>query len=489
MIAFVLAGVFAALNPANPSRGGETTVARPVDDGRALCNPDMGWVMHYYDNGAKYGTTITPGDSLDWYPGCNVVYLRLPWSWLEPEEGKYNWNAIDTPAQRWIERGGQVAFRVTVSETMKDATPAWVAKAGAKIIRWNWKEGPKPDGKFWECVPDDPIFLEKYGNFLKALAARYDGRREVAFVDVGSLGIWGEGHTKRTIRLLPEETQRVAKLHMDLHRRHFRKTTLVVNDDFTCSGEADSSEAMDYALSLGLGWRDDSILVGNPNNREWPGQWWYHEKQGRVFSEKAPVILEFGHYQTLKNWGNWNVKKLEESVERHRASCLSIHGDARRILDENRELVERLSRRIGYRFQAREIAYPSVVVANDDAAKARPFKVCFAFANAGAAPCYREAYPCLTLKTSAGRIVAVLADGGFNLKTLAPAAPDQAEVRAHEAEFVLGRWQAPVTPPGDYEVFVSVGEADGTPVFELPYGDADGHRRYRIGRIRIIRQP
>jgi hypothetical protein len=42
-----------------------------------------------------------------------------------------------------------------------------------------------------------------------------------------------------------------------------------------------------------------------------------------------------------------------------------------------------------------------------------------------------------------------------------------------------------VLPSGEYGVFLSVGEVDGTPVCELPLPDGDGARRYRIGRIRI----
>ena len=63
-------------------RDATNVTVRPVDDGRALRNPDCGWVMHYYDNGAKYGTSLATGDSMSWYPSCNVVYLRLPWWWL-----------------------------------------------------------------------------------------------------------------------------------------------------------------------------------------------------------------------------------------------------------------------------------------------------------------------------------------------------------------------------------------------------------------------
>lgn len=38
-------------------------------------------------------------------------------------------------------------------------------------------------------------------------------------------------------------------------------------------------------------------------------------------------------------------------------------------------------------------------------------------------------------------------------------------------------------PAGAFEVFVSVGQCDGTPVIALPLPDGDGHRRYRLGTI------
>lgn len=39
--------------------------------------------------------------------------------------------------------------------------------------------------------------------------------------------------------------------------------------------------------------------------------------------------------------------------------------------------------------------------------------------------------------------------------------------------------------PGEYDIFVSVGLMDGTPVFELPYNDSDSHKRYKLGKIII----
>ena len=124
-----------------------------VDDGRVLTNPDMGLTMHYYSNVPhEYGSRVEPGDDMTWFPGCSVCYLRLPWSMIEPEEGVFDWATIDTPAQRWIAKGGQIALRFTCSEDwMYYATPKWVEDVGAKGKHYRlWAgKGPirTPDGK------------------------------------------------------------------------------------------------------------------------------------------------------------------------------------------------------------------------------------------------------------------------------------------------------------------------------------------------------
>ena len=105
------------------------------------------------------------------------------------------------------------------------------------------------------------------------------------------------------------------------------------------------------------------------------------------------------------------------------------------------------------------------------------------WANAGVAPCYADAFPCLTVKDGKGRIMAVLADGAFNLRDLKVGAPGKAPPAAHEFSCQLGRWSAPTFRSGMFDVYVSVGKTDGTPVYELPLPGCDGHRRYKLGTI------
>ena len=458
--------------------GGRTTV-RPTDAGRALVNPGMGWTMHYYSNvPGNYGSTIEPGDAMEWFPGCSACYLRIPWAYLEPEEGVYNWAALDTPAQRWIERGGQIAFRITCSENwLEYATPKWVFDAGAKEIRWDWGKGPCENGKLVDPDFADPVFLEKLENFLKAFARRYDGRPEVAFMDIGTYGLWGEGHTLMSSKVPQERMNVDVKKHIDLHVKCFPRTQLVISDDV--SGPTNRSgdyPLLDYAREKGVGWRDDSVLVANPPNS------WYHTDQAERYWRTLPVVLEHEHYLGSVKRGAWSQDLLVKSVEEMHASYMSIHGPAKKILEENRDAIDKINLRLGYRFQLREASWPDVVHVG---LKARPFRVTWTWANAGVAPCYADAFPCLTVKDANGRIMAVLADDKFNLRELKVGEPGKAPPAEHGFECVLGRWSAPTFSYGEFDVFVSVGKVDGTPVYELPLPGCDGHRRYKLGKIRF----
>ena len=169
-------------------------------------------MFHYYDNfPAHYGSQLASADTLDNWLGLSVIYLRIPWSYIEPAEGRYNWSVLDTPAQRWIAKGKQVAFRISCYESWtRRATPQWVADVGAKGYNFRPGAGVQADGPFWEPDYDDPVFLTKLDRFLAAMAGRYDGNPEVAFVDIGSLGVWGEGHTWASTKrpILPETVKR-----------------------------------------------------------------------------------------------------------------------------------------------------------------------------------------------------------------------------------------------------------------------------------------
>ena len=111
------------------------------------------------------------------------------------------------------------------------------------------------------------------------------------------------------------------------------------------------------------------------------------------------------------------------------------------------------------------------------------------------APCYGGGYPCFTIKNSQGGIVAVLVDTGFNVKDLQVAKPGEAPTTSRDVEFTVAQafsnsfgTFSRSCPTGDFEIYFSVGTVYGSPVLALPYPDDDGHKRYRMGSVRIEEQ-
>ena len=475
----------------------DTTMIKPKDTGEILINPGMGWTMHFYSNVARnYGSKLEPSDTLEDCQGVSTVYLRLPWSYLEPEEGKYNWAILDTPAQRWIAKGKKIALRITCSENwMTYATPKWVKDAGAKGTFYQYGKGRVKSGGPWDPFFDDPIFLKKLEAFLAAYAKRYDGNPSVEFVDVGTYGLWGEGHTHASSRQDKIELQ---KLHIDLHLKYLKKTLLCISDDFVGHNKPGKRFPItDYALSKGVTIRDDSIIT----NMSKGAKLWHHAERAQLFWPKHPVILEHQHYGSCKAKGAWYPEKIIKSVEEYHASYMSIHGFPKEYLKENRKMIDTINKRMGYRLMPTSVTWPQTVTiaTPQDAYTAYKdvtphgnlkagFKVTWSWVNKGVAPCYTGGFPALTLKDSKdskGGIVSVLVDETHNLRDLKVGPIGKAPVKKHASEFIIGLY-APTTKPGTYDLYVSVGKSDGTPTIAMPLKDGDGQRRYKIGTIELL---
>ncbi|MDO4575164.1 MAG: DUF4832 domain-containing protein [Planctomycetia bacterium] len=480
----------------------ETVTVRPEITDEALVNPGMGWVCFHYSNRLwAYGSQCEPGDTLDWFPGTSTIYFRIPWCYLEPEEGKFRWDIIDTYAQPWIAKGKKIAFRITCCENrFKYATPQWVRDAGAKGIEYTFAtfRARPSDEPLWEPDYTDPVFLEKLDHFLAAMARRYNGNPHVAFIDVGTFGMWGEGHTGGTSKLSRERTDEVVKIHMDLHKKHFPDTYVVISDDVSGNRAktVEEAPAMAYALAHGIGFRDDSILV------ERPPRSWHHAEMARQFAATLPVVVEHEHYGLSRDKGAWDRELLLKSVEEYQASYLSIHWWPKAFYEENADIIKRINLRLGYRLQPRSVSYPNVIRRDE------PVKISVTWANVGVAPCYGGGFPAFTLCDDQGNIVWSWTDETFNVKDLPPTLAGPAKEVTHTTECRFGRitpipqindgvftytqdngpagldGNVPTLKPGKYTLYLSVGQRDGTPEIALPL-PATASRRYPLGTVEI----
>jgi hypothetical protein len=377
----------------NPEEGRGTyknrtffNLERYWDSTKVCNNPHKGWVFHYYDNSIKdYGDRMAPDDSLPGFPCLNDIYLRLAWSYLEPKEGSYNWILIDSIINRWVAWGHTISFRITCKETeIEYATPEWVRKAGA---RGKFIEHPDLDIKAWAPDYGDPVFLEKLENFHRAFASRYDSKPWVEYIDIGSLGEWGEGHTAYSgWEDIPVE---VVKKHIDIFKRCYKRSLLIISDDFV--GQRDSDDGTDYeiyryCLENGIGFRDDSANVA-----------WYKRlgfgpsciRTPELYStvyKKIPVILESDHYGDVVEGDMWKGGVgLEKAIHETHATIVGFHYYPHEWLKDNYELAIWLANLSGYWYFPKFAMMPDTIRTISDRNYIR-----LTWENHGVAPAYHK---------------------------------------------------------------------------------------------------
>lgn len=473
--------------------GAEIDLRPDWDETLPLANPHKGWYHHFFDNHVnKY--LVERDEELTEFPGMDHVYLRLAWAYLEPEEGRFNWRILDEQIGKWTALGLGVSLRISCRETGTDrieqqfATPRWVRDAGAQGGFYLKRKQVGSDGP-WEPVYDDPVFLAKLDKFIAALAARYDGKPWLRYVDIGSVGDWGEGHTSSGSGR--KYGYDALKRHVDMHTKHFRKTQLVISDDFVC-GIADPAERgrmHAHLLGEGVSYRDDSILV----------DWWLSVRSEtssvnspeffRDAEQKTPTVLELEHYGIVKQKGNWIARPgsslekvggghtgadfLRGAIGQLRATYIGYHGYAREWLAENPALTVELLNRCGYWFFPHAVEFPDTLAAG----QSNPVSV--VWQNRGVARAYHS-YSLILRLDGPERIDREVPSG--NTRWLpGPAEKTWRETYALEVPREI--------KPGDYEIKLKLHSREAARDVKLPLKarllDKDGF--YTAGRARIVK--
>lgn len=448
---------------------------------RVLSNPYKGWYHHLLDNGIhKY--PISNDEVFDTFPGMDHLYLRLAWSFLEPEEGVYTWHYIDDVVEKYVSRGYGISFRISTKETgsypnavgqqksgVQYATPIWVEQAGAKgTITEAWGT------RSWTPVWDDAVFLEKLDNFHKAFAQRYDNQPWVRYVDIGSIGEWGEGHTHFSTQIPPTVEQ--VKANIDIYLKHYKNSLLVATDDLLYYGKSadDQQILLNYVLTNGITLRDDSPLVD-----------WYLEKNldtwsvshPRFFEQiypHNPVIFELQHYHMVKSDGNWKGKNGADGIEKYGhsgadiflnamktmgATYIGYHGYLEEWLHDNPDLTRELANKCGYWYFPVNSNFPSVFSKGENSIQ-------LTWVNKGIAPAYKSFGLIFRLQPAKGGTpVDIMLEDSGNLDFL----PSQQFVKDYTVTI------SPDIPQGEYLLKLKMIDISERGTQEIHVGMAEKH--------------
>jgi len=226
---------------------------------------------------------------------------------------------------------------------------------------------------------DDPITLQRHLDFIKRLGERYDGHPDIAHVDIGSIGWWGEWHLigsqKNKLPTIENRTKVI-----DAYLAAFKKTPLLM--------QISGGDCLRYATQHGAGWRADCL--GNMGGVT---------KNGCHMRDYYPVSIKEGGIQDvwktapvawetcwdMRKWVNegWSLRYIFNYALALHASYINNKSAPLPYGDNVRPELERFLRRLGYRFVLKELKHPS------GAKPGAKLDLLMKWQNVGSAPCYK----------------------------------------------------------------------------------------------------
>lgn len=199
---------------------------------------------------------------------------------------------------------------------------------------------------------DDPFFQQSFRELVGLLAAEFNGRPDIEFIDTFMYGFWGEGHTwPFSNNPFPDyqTAERTWIEMLEVQLEHFTQTPLLTNTqpDFSRVG---NSEVLDRTVRSNNWIRSDTIFIENEqieslsNRPPWIGALL---EQGLPGKAPARTNDEDGVSQTenmiahvmdigANYWSLWNFHQISA---RNLASYYQAHTG----------WFDRINRRIGYR--------------------------------------------------------------------------------------------------------------------------------------------
>jgi len=281
----------------------------------------------------------------------------------------------------------------------------------------------------------------------------------------------------------------VRKQHVDLHLKHFKRTQLVISDDYVhaLNDAAERARLHQHILTNGISYRDDSIMVdgyfAGTSDR-------FTVRSPEYFADaypQTPTVFELEHYGKVKSLGNWDAlasssaakfgkgKKGPEffrgALELLHATYIGYHGDARQWLTDNPELTKELLNNCGYWLFPKSLELPEKLVAG------ATVPLTLTMENRGVAPPYAPYELRVKLSAGATTLVRVLARG---CQSWLPGPPVSSRLN-----FVLPA----DLKAGDYALFLGlfdVREGKTRPVeFALNASARDSEGYYRVGKVPV----
>ncbi|MGE5397288.1 MAG: DUF4832 domain-containing protein [Chitinophagales bacterium] len=399
----------------------------------------------------------------------SLVYVGASWKELEPGKGVYDFEGLEEKNHYsyWRERKVKIILRIYLDEPDEDYhtdIPNWLYQETNKDGIWYRGE----HGKGFSPNYSNPKIVTYHEKLIEAVAERYNSNDQLAFVELGSIGHWGEWHTQVEEEYkVPFPPEKIYNQYVEHYLKYFTQKQLLIRRPITI--------ARDHRLGL----YNDSF--GNVlQTEDYFIKWYQKGYLDYLTGTKQPAMPEFWKYApsggefTLPPGtsflSNVNLSRTMMQLKQSHTSWLGPSCPVYDISDpdviKNRDSLLKL---MGYRYVIKSVKCTSSPCPGKD------MEVNWVVDNTGVAPFYYLWPVEISLCDSDGKVV-------FRYIT-----KDDTRKWLPGANNLYSSFKLPTNlPTGTYNLcFAILDPADGKPgvVFAVEGRQSDG--RYSVGTISV----
>ena len=352
-------------------------------------------IKQYKESQAAFGNPLMGYAPSAWYnevsEDISLLYMDITWAELEPEEGVYNWASIDEENQisRWRKEGKHLVFRFVCdipSDEEHMDIPEWLYEKSGKAGKWY-------DGEYGKGFAPDynsPTIISCHKKAVRAIGEHFGQDGLISYVELGSLGHWGEWHVNYSegIQRIPREA--VREKYILPWTEAFPDAMILMRRPFAS------------AEKYGFGLYND--MTGQPEATQSWFDWINNGGEYDQTGEKNVIVPMKNFWKTAPSGGEFTSSlSMEEMLDTNLSGTVEMIREAHttflgpKIPDEN--YVD------GYKEVLKNMGYRLWISMAELKNTAKGSRLKLTWENSGVAPMYKEWPVYVYIEDESGKLV------------------------------------------------------------------------------------
>lgn len=324
-------------------------------------NPCKGWAIYSW---GRFPRDMSK-EAID---NASIVYLRPDWGGLEAAgEGQFDWALIDDQLRDATAIGKKLAIRIMAlnpHSSLQYTFPKWVVDGHEDEF---YKATINLEGRLKDkWFPKDPNTSPRWKYACKHLAdelgKRYNKNPNIAFIEVGTIGDWGEqiSNYAPTNQMLAQMPWRE---HLGWYKAAFPDKPIIS----VAAGQ--HFMKFEWQDENGIGRRSDGFCAPPVKEDTTDGAYQDGRLIGASFASRQPSFLEFPPGTDFSSAGRdfWWGTFWKGVLDLGKPTYLGYNfggGLANRMYEQYPYRLIEAANRTGYHLVAEQIAYPQDLLAS-----------------------------------------------------------------------------------------------------------------------------